>query len=136
MFEKYFEDYLFTGGIPYYVLSGEAEYVKELVDDIIYKDIAALHNIKNHQILKDFFLLLMERAGKQVSLNKAGHILGISIDSAKRYLAMFTECYLIYTISRHGKANEQILSPQQIYAADIKLLMQSFKDIEKLKEIT
>lgn len=119
LLDKYFEDYLSTGGIPEYVLRGEIGYLKELVDDIIYKDIAAFHGIKNPDILKDFFILLMERAGKVASINKLAHILDIAPDTAKRYLAMFAETYLIYPVSRWGKTNERILAPKKIYAADL-----------------
>jgi uncharacterized protein len=75
---EYFEDYMKTGGIPEYVLNENIEYLKELVDDIINKDIAVYYNVKNISVLKDFFLLLMERAGKQASLNKISKILGIT----------------------------------------------------------
>lgn len=117
--ESYFEEYLETGGIPEYVLRKDPSYLAELVDDIIYKDIAAEHNIRNLQILKDFFLLLMERSGKQVSINKVANILDISPDTAKRYLQMFASTYLVYVVPRHGKTNEKILAPKKIYAADI-----------------
>ncbi|MHB8578968.1 MAG: hypothetical protein ACYDA4_03790 [Ignavibacteriaceae bacterium] len=83
-----------TGGIPEYVLKNDVEYLKEIVDDIIKKDIASFYNVKNTQILQDFFLLLMERAGKNLSINKAANILSISPDSAKRYLQMFADSYL------------------------------------------
>ena len=43
-----FEDYMQNGGMPEYVLT--INYLKELVDDIIYKDIAAVHNIRNLQV--------------------------------------------------------------------------------------
>lgn len=119
LLEKHFEDFLQTGGMPEYVLRGDIEYLKELVDDIICKDIAAFHGIKNPQILKDFFLLLMERAGKSASINKMANILQISPDTAKRYLDMFAETYLIYLVPRCGKTNERILSPKKVYAADL-----------------
>jgi hypothetical protein len=101
--ERYFEDYLKTGGIPEYVLYEDIEYLKELVDDIIYKDIASFYKVKNISLLKDFFVLLMERAGKQFSINKMANILKISPDSARRYLQMFVDTYLIYLVQRYGK---------------------------------
>ncbi len=116
--ESYFEDYLKTGGIPEYVLTGDFEYIKNLVDDIIYKDIAAVHGIRDLSLLKDFFLLLMERAGKQLSINKMASILSTSVDTASRYVEFFSRTFLIQTIQRHGKTNERILSPKKIYAAD------------------
>lgn len=117
--EKIFEEYLVTGGMPEYVCNKNIEHLKELVDDILYRDIAAVHNIKNPQILKDFFILLMERSGKIVSINKVANILDISVDTAKRYLQMFAETYLIYRVARWGKTNEKLLSPKKIYAADL-----------------
>lgn len=128
--EKYFEEYLQTGGVPGYVLNPNRDYLQTLVDDIIYKDIIAYHNIRNHQVIKEFFLLLMERAGKQLSINKISNILKISPDSAKRYMDLFEKTYLVYTVSRHGKTNERVLSPQKMYASDlgIRQLYTGFRD--------
>ncbi len=128
--EKYFEEYLQTGGLPGYVLNRQREYLQTVVDDIIYKDIIAYHNIRNKKVIIEFFLLLMERAGKQMSINKMANILKISPDSAKRYLELFEETYLVYTVSRHGNTNEQLLSPPKIYASDlgIRHLFTGFRD--------
>jgi len=114
----YFHDFLTTGGIPEYVKTGKIEYINNLVDDIIYKDIAAVHGIKNIQLLKDYFLLLMERAGKQVSINKTASILSVSVDTARRYFEHFQSTFLIHTVLRFGTTNEKLLSPKKIFAAD------------------
>ncbi|HQF41354.1 MAG TPA: DUF4143 domain-containing protein, partial [Ignavibacteriaceae bacterium] len=136
LLEKYFLEYLYTGGIPEFVLRGEIEYLKELVDDIIMKDIAAQHNVRSIALLKDFFLLLMERVGKVFSINKLANILKISPDTAKRYLELFNSSYLIHLLPRAGKTNEVILSAKKIYAADlgIKTLFTGFKDKGNLFE--
>ncbi|MFH1565420.1 MAG: ATP-binding protein [bacterium] len=134
--DKYFEEYLKKGGLPEYVLHDNVEYIKELVDDIIYKDIAAFYNIKNPQNLKDFFMLLMERSGKVASLNKMAHVLNISPDTAKRYLQMFADTYLIYLVPRCGKTNDGILAPKKVYAADlgIRVFFTGFRDLGSLFE--
>lgn len=136
LIDKYFEDYLNTGGIPEYVIRNDVEYLKELVDDIIKKDISSFYNVKNTQVLQDFFLLLMERAGKNLSINKAAKILGISADSSKRYLQMFEDSYLVYLLPRYGKTNETLLSPKKIYAPDlgIRTLFTGFRDKGSLFE--
>lgn len=117
--EPYFQDYLKSGGIPYYVLKGEREFLIGLVDDIIYKDIISEHGIKNPQIIKDYFLLLMERSGKQLSINKIANILKISVDSSKKYLSYFNDTFLIHLLSRYGTTNEKLLSPKKIYSSDL-----------------
>jgi uncharacterized protein len=132
----YFEDFMKSGGVPEFILSGDIGYLQQLVDDIICKDIAAVHGIKQLGVLKDFFILLMERAGKSVSINKLARILDISPDTAKRYLNLFDETFLIRLISRHGKLNEQLRSPKKLYAADlgIRVLFTGYRDIGSLFE--
>lgn len=134
--QKHFEDFMQTGGIPEFVLSGNAEYIKELVDDIIKKDIAAFYGVRDIKILQDFFLLLMERSGKIFSINKIANILDLSPDSAKRYLQMFADAYLVYLVPRSGKTNERLLSAKKIYAADLGIRSQftGFRDKGSLFE--
>lgn len=134
--EKYFEEYMKIGGLPEHVLYEDVSYLKELVDDIIYKDIVATHNIKDSNLLKDFFLLLMERAGKIASINKLARIMSLSPDTAKRYLQMFEETYLIYLLPRYGKTNDAILAPKKLYACDlgIRTFFTGFRDKGSLFE--
>ena len=136
LLEKYFEDFMQTGGMPEYVLTGDVEYLKELIDDVIQKDIAAFYGVKDVQILKDFFLLLMERSGKICSINKIAKILDISPDSARRYLQMFADAYLIFLVPRFGKTNERLLSAKKIYAADLgmRVYFTGFRDKGSLFE--
>jgi len=136
LIDPYFEDFLKTGGIPEYVLHGEADYLKDMIDDIIMKDIAAMHSIRDIAILRDYFLLLMERAGKTASINKIGRILGIAPDTSRRYFELFADSFLIHPISRHGKTNERLLSPKKIYAADlgIRTFYTGFRDKGSLFE--
>ena len=119
LYKSYFLDYIKNGGMPENVLNPNREYLMNLVDDIIQKDITAFHGLKNHQILRDYFLLLMERSGKQLSINKIAKILGISPDTSKRYLSYFESTYLIHLLPRWGKTNQKLLSAKKIYASDL-----------------
>ncbi len=119
LYKTHFLEYCKVGGLPENVLNPNREYLMNLVDDIIQKDITAFHAIKNHQIVRDYFTLLMERSGKQLSINKIGKILGISPDTSKRYLGFFESTYLIHLLPRWGKTNQQLLSAKKIYASDL-----------------
>jgi len=94
LYKTHFLEYCKVGGLPENVLNPNREYLMNLVDDIIQKDITAFHAIKNHQIVRDYFTLLMERSGKQLSINKIGKILSI-------------------------KTNQKLLSAKKIYASDL-----------------
>ncbi|MCZ7603867.1 MAG: ATP-binding protein [Melioribacteraceae bacterium] len=128
--EKYFEEFMMKGGIPEYILSDDFEYLDNLVDAIIYKDIAFYHGVKDITSLKEFFRLLMERAGKQASLTKISKVMGISSETAKRYFEYFQNTYLIYAIERCGKLNERLRAPKKVFAADlgIKNMVTGFRD--------
>ncbi|NOZ86085.1 MAG: ATP-binding protein [Deltaproteobacteria bacterium] len=119
LYRSYFLEYCKVGGLPENVLNPNREYLMNLVDDIIQKDITAFHAIKNHQIVRDYFTLLMERSGKQLSINKISKILGISPDTSKRYLSFFESTYLIHLLPRWGKTNQKLLSAKKIYASDL-----------------
>lgn len=116
--EAEFKNYLLKGGLPGYVLTEDVAQINQLVDDIIYKDIAALNGIRQLNQLKDYFLMLMERSGKTMSINKVAKILGISTETSKRYFDLFCETFLVYPVSRQGKLNEQLVSPRKIYCCD------------------
>jgi uncharacterized protein len=119
LLDRYFRDYIREGGMPEHVLGGGREYLMGLVEDIVQKDIVAFHGLKDQQVLRDFFTLLMERGGKQVSVNKISKILKISPDTARRYLGFFEETYLVHLVPRWGTTNERILSPKKVYACDL-----------------
>jgi len=119
LLEGYFEDYMESGGMPEYVLTGDPESIKQLIDDVIYKDIVAFHGVKDKTSVREFFWLLMERSGKQVSLNRLSKILGISVDTARRFLGYFEDCFMVYTVERCGKLNERLRAPRKLYAGDV-----------------
>lgn len=128
--EKYFEEYMQDGGMPEYILTKDVEYLNALIDSIIYKDIAFYRGVRDTSSLKEFFRLMMERAGKQLSLNKISKVTGISAETASRYFDYFQSTYLVYAIERCGKLNERIRAPKKVYAADtgIRNFITGFRD--------
>ncbi len=115
----YFDEYLSDGGMPEFVLKKDRAYLQNLVEQLIYKDIIARHNIKMKTEIKDLFLLLMERSGKQLSINNIAKILNITPSNAKRYIEYFEETFLIGLIKKYGKTNEKITSQNKLYSGDI-----------------
>ncbi|MCP5499807.1 MAG: ATP-binding protein [Leptospiraceae bacterium] len=131
LLDSYFKDYIKIGGMPENINYPERQYLMGLVEDIIQKDITAFYGLKNSDVMRDYFSLLMERSGKQISINKIAKILKISPDTSRRYLSYFEATYLIHLVSRWGKTNEKILSPKKVYASDlgIKFLFHGERDL-------
>jgi len=130
LIERYFEDYMNSGGMPEYVMTGDVGYLNELCENILYKDIVVAYGIKDSSLIRDYFRLLMERSGKQASINKIANILGISPDTSKRYMEYFLNTYLIHAVERCGKINERIRSGKKIYAGDVGIrnIITGFRD--------
>lgn len=131
MYESYFSDYMEYGGIPRYAMEMDQNYVIQLVDAIITKDIVSYHNIRNPKVLTELFLLLCERAGKKMSINKIARILSISVESARQYLSYMEECFLIHLVYRKARSlNERIKSNRKVYIADVGIrnAMTGFRD--------
>jgi len=59
--ESEFWKYLQNGGLPGYVLTEDASHIKQLVEDIIYKDIAAINGIRQLDQLKDYRAIHLSR---------------------------------------------------------------------------
>jgi len=130
LLEEYFEEYMRIGGMPEYVLTGDLEYLDNLVDSVIYRDIMAHYGVRDASSLRDFFRLLMERAGKQFSMNKIARIMGLSPDTVRRYADYFAQSFLVYFMERCGKLNERLRAPKKIYSADVGIrhLVTGFRD--------
>ncbi len=137
LLEKHLEDYMKIGGMPEYVIRQDPDYILELVDSVIYKDIVGMHGVKNPDILKKLFLLLIERTGKRLTYNKLSKILGLSSDTISQYISFFEETYLINIIHKHSKSlNERIYAPKKIYLSDlgIRNVYMGMRDIGSLAE--
>lgn len=130
--EGYFKDYLRLGGVPQYVLTEDKAYLNELVESVLYKDVIAYHNITNEKAVKELFALLCRRIGKPTSYNKLSRILGVSVDTVKRFVSYFEKAYLFHVVDRYAKSlNEKTTSPKKMYANDVgvKNLVSGDKDV-------
>ena len=105
--------------MPEYVLTKDPQYISELVEVIISKDIIAQNNLKNHKAVFDLYRLLCERVGKQISYNKLAKILDIDNETVSRYVSYFLNTYLFDIIEVKGKLNEKIKSNKKLYCVDI-----------------
>lgn len=119
--EKLFEEYMETGGMPEYVLTKDPQYLSELAEVIISKDIIARKNLKNNKAIFDLYRLLCERVGKQISYNRLAKILNIDNETVTRYVSYFLDTYLFDIIEIKGKLNEKLKSNKKIYCVDIGL---------------
>ncbi|SDC86578.1 ATP-binding protein [Niabella drilacis] len=81
-------------GIP--VQSEKQQYLQELVNTYLLKDILAFENIRNPLKIKSLLILLAHQIGKEVSLEELGRNLGISKNTVERYLELLAKSFVLY----------------------------------------
>ena len=118
LMEAILKEYLISGGMPHYVLKRDPQLLLDIIDDIIYKDIAIAYEIRDPTLLNDLFFLLMDRVGKPLTYSKIGKLIDISNDAAKKYVGYFQETYLLELVEKFGSPNERKYSPKKCYCTD------------------
>jgi hypothetical protein len=92
-------DYMVFGSYPDTINATlhkhKAQYLTELVNSYLLKDILALDKVKSPKALRDLLKLLALQIGNQVSLNELGQQLGWDLKTVERYLDLLEQCFII-----------------------------------------
>lgn len=112
------------GGFPGFLKDENIDIHSALLDDIIYRDIAVRHNIRDVKSLKQLLLFLATNCSKLISANKLKQYIGLkSTASVLEYLSYFEESYLIQLVQKFSYSQKvQLVNPRKIYFIDNGLL--------------
>ena len=118
---KSFDDYLQTGGMPEYVKNLRPNILTQLVDDILYRDIAVRHNIRNINGLREMTVFLMSNIGKPVAARRLTGLFGINATSTVTdYFAYLNNSYLIDFVPQFDfSVKAQSRNPKKVYVTDL-----------------
>ncbi len=112
--------YMETGGFPQYVQTENPEILQSLVNDILYRDIAVRHGVRNEKPLLQLLVYLSANIGNLISANKLRTIIQVkSTTTVQEYLSYMESSYLIQLIPRfHHSFKTQLVNPRKIYFID------------------
>lgn len=112
--------YLFVGGMPEFAKTEQNILLTSLIDDILIKDIAVRHTIRDVDSIRKLTLFLLSNAGNLVSANKLTGLFGIkSVSTILEYFSYLTESYLVDFVPQFNYSTKaQIRNPKKIYAID------------------
>jgi uncharacterized protein len=115
-----FEQYLNDGGFPEYLENKDKTYLRDLLKDIIIRDISVRRNIRNENYLVRLAVYLLTNVGKEVSFNNLTHMLSIkSVRSTIDYCDFLKESYLIDFIPVFSfSLRQQHINLKKVYALD------------------
>jgi predicted AAA+ superfamily ATPase len=122
--EESLANYLETGGIPAYVKSAVDELLVNLVDDILYRDIAVRYGVHDVNSLRQLLIYLLSNVGNLLSANKLAGLYGIkSTTTLLEYFSYLKNAYLIDFLPKFDYSlKAQARNPKKIYAMDMGLV--------------
>ena len=115
-----FDEYLFNGGFPEYLKFRKPYLLRELLNDILQRDIVARHNIRDSRSLRAMAVYLLTNAGKVFSYNGLRRMFDLgSTNTAISYVSYLEDSYLIFTVPKFDYSlKKQIVNERKVYSVD------------------
>jgi hypothetical protein len=99
---KLIKDYLIYGLYPETLQQNtkddKKQYLQELIDSYLLKDILAFEKVKKSKVLLDLLRLIAFQIGSEVSTTELAQKLGISSKTVKRYLDLLEKSFVIFNL--------------------------------------
>jgi len=116
-------DYLKTGGIPEYVKSSVSYVLNALADDILMRDIAIRHSVRDVNSLRQLTAYLITNIGNLVSANKLSGMFDIKSPATfLEYFSFLKDAYLLDFIPMFSHSLKiQARNPKKVYVTDMGL---------------
>jgi len=124
MILHHFSNYLKNGGIPEYVEFEKTEYLKDLVDGILYRDIIVRYKIQDEKALRETVYYLASNIGKEFSYTNLAKTASVSSPhTIANYCDYLEQCYLCFFVCRYSHSlQKQIQSNKKCYMIDPALI--------------
>jgi predicted AAA+ superfamily ATPase len=119
-----FASYMKYGGIPEYYKYKKPEYLKNLYEGILYRDIIVRHKISNEKALRELVYYFASNIGKEFSYNNLCQYLGLgSPHTVSKYCSQLEDCYLCFFLGRYSHSlKKQIQYNKKSYMIDPALI--------------
>lgn len=123
--KRLFDEYLNLGGLPEsYKLQAKSQYLRDLYDKIITRDVVSRYKIKYIKDLKEISLYLVSNFAAKITYHKLKNIFEMgSVHTVKNYLDYLEEAYLIFQLDLFSfKPKKRIRHGKKIFSIDSALI--------------
>jgi len=122
-----YEEYLLFGGFPEVVLKKNTDGKRRSLEDIFTSyfqlEILRIGDFKRNNKIRDLILLLMQRVGSKLDIQKLSRELSISRPTLYQYISFLEDTYLIKTIKPFSKGKDiEIRKMPKVYICDCGLV--------------
>lgn len=127
MLDRHYDEYLRYGGFPGVVLKESTREKEMMLDDIFSSyfqlEITQLGDFRKTGVIRDLILLLMERCGSRLDIQKLSKELGVARETVGNYLAFLESTYFISLIRPFSRNRDtEIRSMPKFYLCDTGLI--------------
>lgn len=118
--KKHFGDYFINGGFPEYLKDLNADYLKTLYENILYRDIVVRYKLPNEKRLKELVYLAVNNISKEISFNSIKKTLGFgSSTTVKEYFDYLENSFLIFLVPKFDYSlRKQMYYNKKVYCTD------------------
>jgi hypothetical protein len=115
-----FSKYLRSGGFPEYLRYKKQEILRELLTDIIQRDIVVRHKLRDSKTVKTLALYLLSNTGNEFSYNNLKKMFNLgSVNTAIAFVSYFEDSYLLFTVPKFDYSlKKQIVNAKKVYSID------------------
>lgn len=136
-------DFLIFGSYPNVILSKnraeKIEFLEELIDSYLLKDILSLDKVKSSALLLNLLKLISFQVGNLVSLNELANTLKIDVKTADRYLDLLEKSFIITRLGGFSRnLRNEINSKAKYYFLDNGVrnaLISQYSDLESRDDL-
>ncbi|HRP89310.1 MAG TPA: ATP-binding protein [Edaphocola sp.] len=121
--QKTIENYIKDGGFPEFLKFQNPNVLRQLLDDILLRDIAVRYAVRDVSALRQLAVYLITNIGKPVSATNLKTSFGIKATSTLlEYFSYLENAYLVQFISKFSYSlQKQIRNPKKVYVIDLGL---------------
>ncbi|MBI3334470.1 ATP-binding protein [Candidatus Pacearchaeota archaeon] len=115
-----FSEYLQDGGFPKRVLTGKNIIIKELYEQILYRDIADRFGKGQTKAIKEISVNLLSKPSSLVSIRQISSLTNIkNLGTVKSILDAFENAFLFFFVNKFDfSVKKQIQNPRKVYSID------------------
>jgi uncharacterized protein len=122
-----FNDYLKRGGFPEYVKNNLGLILNQLLDDILYRDIAVRYGLRDIKTLRQLAVYLISNIGKPISATSLKNTFGLKSSSTiLEYFSYLENSYVVEFLPMFSfSIKTQIRNPKKVYVIDLGLFTEN-----------
>ncbi len=108
------------GGFPAYLREGDPRILQELLRDIVQRDIAIRHKLRETRHVMNLVLFLLANTGQPLSMHGLTKSLAIpTVGQTSRYLEYLEDAYLLFAAPKFSPSfRQRVVTPNKYYAVD------------------